>query len=704
MTFASEIAKNNSDRFTLVRVTPAVDITDDLAIVDSRYQATLPGYDISKIAFDGTDLTEEDGSTGSDLFPGLNKWSYVDGVLRINVNTTPSSFNPMILFYNLYFTTGKYRVATKNPDDSNTAEVLWEPRLKQNPAVKQSIRDTISGTLSTAITNIQLINSDNALNQHMSSKHSLNEKEVTCWICVNSTGNIQKLYRGKVKRVVLNTDSLVLSLYDMFSLLDQTALMGDTASDAYWIRKSGSFPDMDPQKSGTPIPMVLGPTQTRGTASVGTISSSVGPLSGGVYQKVVSNGIMKAVCTDFAQEVSSANNLVWGLCRLTSGGIKTRNGGTVELVDIKSENILLRVSNNTYKVGETFIWTEGGTTYKRLVVHSGYTTDGTNNFNLIIRPKGGETLTTSAVIEDSLALAVNFQEKNSESISTLLFQHPNFPTSDLYTVTQETLSSGNKYVYITLTSATLNGTILDPNAHDVIFTVEPADGVGHADVLKRLCEDAGLDVDATSFTDAQTALGVSTAFTIPQFDETEFNSYRKYCELILKSTMGILFAGNDFDLKYKILTKPSSSDVVYSNVYSGDFSVSVDYGDIVTQLVAYNSHYTFDEVLAAANSPSETAELDLPKYLHGVKNTNRFRHVLEEITSRIDNIFGVMSNPLVVYTIKTATKFLDAEIGDDIQIDSDRLLGTDTSKDLKIISIDKSADDVVIEATDLYDL
>jgi len=169
--------------------------------------------------------------------------------------------------------------------------------------------------------------------------------------------------------------------------------------------------------------------------------------------------------------------------------------------------------------------------------------------------------------------------------------------------------------------------------------------------------------------------------------------------------MGILYANNNFELEYQLLSAPSSSSAITNDRYLKDsLAIDIDYQDIVTQLIAYNPHRSWDEALDAAKSPSETVTSAVAEHLHGVKNTVRFRHVLEQITDRIADIFAIMSNRRAIYSFSTATKNLDSEIGDDLQLESDQLLGGESARDLKIISLDKSADRVDVEATDLLDI
>jgi len=77
---------------------------------------------------------------------------------------------------------------------------------------------------------------------------------------------------------------------------------------------------------------------------------------------------------------------------------------------------------------------------------------------------------------------------------------------------------------------------------------------------------------------------------------------------------------------------------------------------------------------------------------------------MEDITGRIDDIRKIRSARRVIYDLRTATNNIDSNIGDDFQLDSAQIIGDGTSIDLKIITLDKSNDEVRIQATDLQEL
>jgi hypothetical protein len=282
-----------------------------------------------------------------------------------------------------------------------------------------------------------------------------------------------------------------------------------------------------------------------------------------------------------------------------------------------------------------------------------------------------------------------------------------------YTITEDVTSGGNRFYKVVFEddfesnySTYFPDAALNPKTYDVAFRARlSTDESGHASVIKAMVERAGLATKASSFTSAGSALDALCYFQIPQFDEQSVGSYRDYIQLILQSTLGVLYLDNDFEAVYELLVAPSSTDATTPSIYLRDsLRIELDYQDIVDQIIAYNPHNAIQPLKGFTESSSTTLESIKARHLHGIKNTTRFRHVLNDISGRLQAILDVRSSRRATYRFKTATKHLDAEIGDDMQLESSVLLGGDSSTDLKIVSLDKSLDDVEVEATDLQEL
>ena len=123
---------------------------------------------------------------------------------------------------------------------------------------------------------------------------------------------------------------------------------------------------------------------------------------------------------------------------------------------------------------------------------------------------------------------------------------------------------------------------------------------------------------------------------------------------------------------------------------------------MVYSLIGYNPHYESSEAVAdTSNSPSVTVTTNKARYLHEIENTFQFRHVLEKFNDVATKIAGFRAERTAKYLMDTKSINLDNIIGDNLEITRDNLLGSDTSKQVKIISLEKQTGKVKIISTDL---
>jgi VCBS repeat-containing protein len=205
---------------------------------------------------------------------------------------------------------------------------------------------------------------------------------------------------------------------------------------------------------------------------------------------------------------------------------------------------------------------------------------------------------------------------------------------------------------------------------------------------------AGVTTNATSFTNADSAYPIKVNFTIPTAQENDYAASYKYAEDILQSMLGYLSLNNSLEYEYKIFdTISTTNEITSSDIIEDSFGQEINYKDLVYQLVAYNIHCNSTDFQATS---SATAKNEKTRFLHGVTNTDRFVHVLEDITTRINDLLAVRSERQARYVFSTKTKNLDSIIGD-------KYLLTRTGfvqRPIQILAVDKSSKEVDIIATD----
>lgn len=712
MSFALAKARVKADRFFLVRVTPARYVGDDLESQGSGIYSMTFSQPIAKIQRNGQDLTEVSAAPSSN-----DQWYHDEstGALQIKLAAAPDEDdNVVCVFYHLFFARGEDREAHEDPADPETPMRVWEARLSDDPRVSQSFDNITAGVFSIADNSFEIINTDNWIQGFLTDDDSWAGKDVMMWVCIDDVANIVPAYKGRVVGFP-NVDgkAATISCYDVFEAFNQPCLMGDTADEAYWIKQAGSFPNMFSRDSGTPIKYLLAKTSRWKEATASTLDPN-----GNLFRSVDRDFLERAVCTNYNSNISTSVNREWGICRFGPSGPRSLAFGTISSIhQIKESGLGLFVSvlyvkvtgEHNLRVGDTFKITRSFPTplqaYVMVIEDRPFTFNpgsGTQTYQYALFHMGtgsGSDVTTDWTFHSHNAPALFVKESGKDYVVPLHYERD-------YSVTTVTTSSGNKYQKVTLgndfTGEPSNGNVdgLDPAVHEILWRHGAADDLGHGAVLKRIVEQVGIDVDDASFAAADAALPAEVAFSIPKFDEQDFGSYLEYAQEILKSTLGYLALNDSFEAEYHLLAAPGdTTDQVEDDSMLGDGAkVSIDYQDLVTQLIAYNPHAPMEE------NSSATAVSAKAEYLHGIKRSSRFPHVLADITGRIDVLLAVRAHRKATYRLTTAVDHLDSSLGDDLTLRSGMVLGTSGQVKLKITSLDKRADQVDIEATDLLGL
>jgi hypothetical protein len=675
----------------LVRLTPARYVSTDLASEGGGVYGMTWTYPIAKVERNGTVLTET--STNP---PGTNDYWYHDessGTFKVKLASAPSSTNVVVIYYYLFYTNQKAREAYETPTDSATTLRDWEPRLAYLPTITQSIRNVTSGVFSLSASGLELINSDYAFQSFLTSKDSFSGKDVDIWLCVNDTSEIQKVFKGAVDSIRLSEGTVSVSFLDLFSKLDKPCYMGDTAAEAIYSRDT--FTSLDTAYEGVPCKYVAG-------AGNRITFKYVQSTGGGADVDGRPVDGEQAACTSFTY-VSTSTNRTWGLCRVPTGIANQSFGSIVRKLDGLGSSITLAyVNSHTYAVGETIKWVEAAVTYYGIVIRADAFTYSGTAYNLAISTADG-TFTTSSTINALPKIAIGIRGGS--------LQYGIWVKYSDFTTNSSTTSGANKYISVTFADnfestylSAADVTTLDPGVYQVLFRVVPSADAGHETVLKAIIDSAGVTSNAASFTAAGSALAMDCRFTIPYFDETDYKTHTEYAEDLLACTLGAVYQNSSQEAAYELLDSEAGAQTIDRNVYlKGSLSASVDYNDVVTQIVAYNPHAIELDSLDSADPSSVTSESLIAKYLHGAKTT-RFRHLMVSLANRIAAVLAVRSSPRILYRFETATASLSSLLNDPITLEASAVLGGSGTKDLSIVTIDNSGSSTVVEALDLESL
>lgn len=684
MTIATEKVKASTSRFVLVRLTPARYVGGDLSSAGSGvYTMTFP-YPIAKVERNGAVLTEVTALASND------QWMHDEstGTLSVKLAAAPSATtNVIVVFYYLFYSSADEGVSCyENPDDTTTTMRWWAPKVLESPTVRHSFSGIDVGVFTISDATIALLNADSEFQDYLGSNDSFYNKAADVWLCLNGVDNRQRIYTGKVTSIPeVSRERVRLSLVDQFGLLMQPALMGDDSSECY------ALTSVPPKDLGKPIPLILSERSYHRT-TCGTLSTmTYGAIAEG----------LEGHCSSFNADITTSNNRTWTLCR-TNGSIKQQSFGSITraTTDFISAYFYFASTTNV-AVGDTISWVEAAVTYYATVVGLGDFTYSGNTYNLWAM---GASLSASTASTMSSLYSLSLIIKGDSAGTLWPMQGRDFTVSTTTTAGSHKLV---KAVFQNNFEASLSMSTLDPNTHTVEFRLENSASLIHGTVLKRMLEKAGCTVNATSINDANSALADYAAFSIPNIDETDYSEYAKYCGDLLGSTLGYVFINASDEVEYKLLSAPSASTDSRdtTNVNRDSVAASIEYQDILTQITPENPHLPI--ITNSAYQVGDQVTSNKARYLHGVVNSIKYRHVLKyngTALNRAQYILDLRSNRRATYRYKTQTVDAEALLGDSVSLTSDQILGGSGSDDVKIVSVEKGTDGVSVEATDMLGL
>lgn len=675
--FVNIQGNQSSDKFLLVRIEPARCLNSSLTLDSgSIYKADF-FYNLSKVLVNGSTYTKVNG------IPTANQYYFDEttGEFKIFLSGAPSNSVVVIAYYYLFYTGNRFRVLGKDPEVPTVDLREWEPRISSPPTITQDIKNVLNGILSISNSSLTIINNEDYFEQYISDNDSFYNKSILVWQCLDSTDNIKKIFSGKITSLSVNKTSVTFDIKDDLASLQSPASMGD--SEIYFT--NDYFTNVDPNKEGAPVRFIFG-TSSR----YKTIASPIGTLADA--QRLDPEFMNEAVCTNFTNDISTSNNRDYGICRVGANGFEVF-GFTPSSVD-NSDPDYTRLTGTSaeiikFTIGDTFSTSGSGTYYARVLF-----VDRTNNF--LYCTKMASFIVTDSVISNNCPSIVIEEDSND--------YYPLYGRD--YTASVSTTSGGNKLLEITFVNnfeAALSMNTLNPQSMIVTYKVKPErDDQLHGKVLNSLLTSAGLTINSASITAANTSFPVNAAFSIPFFDEQDYSQYYKYIQELLQSTLGYIFLNNSFEIQYDLFSTPTStSEVSEGDILINSYSIRVDYNDIVTLIVGYNPHFSSSEYI---DKSSASASNPISGFLHGLQKTTRFRHVLEDFSTKINDHINLRSQRYAEYIFKTKQLNYLSQIGDDYLLTEVGLPSQSSSRSIKILSTSKSTDQTSIKASDLYNI
>lgn len=737
MTFSDEIAKTNSERFSLVRIQPTRWISSDL--VDQGgglYKYTGFPFPIANVkrtddnnGLELLDLTEVSVTpTVDDTYQVLS-----DNSILLKSSTAPETgedgeFIFYVDYYIFYSSSANGTSFYTDPTTTTGDKQLWEPRITLEPSLTQSSDDTVFGIVKSKASGIRLANQDSDFQKYLTDDNSFYNKDCVVWLVVN--GEIKKLFTSKVKSIDLDKN-VNIRLYDPTTRLDQTASFGTSRDDTFWskdIAGGGIANQIDDDFLGKPVPLVIGVSSWHQIVSptemdTFTFNPTVPDVPNG--DQATMNRGQKAVNLDVRRElISTVYNRTWGICKTFNGIAVNNYTGAIDAVSTSGagscEVYFNLASNHTYQIGDTVHWKDSGSDFYGVCTYNKAHTFLGNPYNLAVLVYNNlpPIVSVGSSFQSTYSLSIicrsaMFSDATQWKGSTRGYR-PLLEGVD-YTVTEVTLDTaaanqfGYKsnvvFAYITLednfeanTVSTMSSPF-NPNNDSIEWRATAKSlNATHAEMAQEFCQAAGLDVDTASFTAAKAALTCNILFQIPLINETELGSYRQYLGEITKAASTYIYTNNDGKTAYSLLEAPTSGDNVDNdNVIAKSIRRSRIYNDIKPVVFSSNRHTpSFEGRYYVDRSFSS----DKFQFLHGSDEQKEFFHV--SVTGDApERTAKILRNRTEIYNFDVGPEFLEKEIGDTITLDVDE---SGSAKNLFIIGLVKSVDKVRVTARDFGEL
>lgn len=694
MTVATEKLKQTSRRHTLVRISGRRDIANIATDAGGGLWTYALPEGSASIPFDLWFNDEQFAAkvTGT---PADGEWSFDEEtrVLTFNISGwTPGTDLVLMSYYLFYASADGGDVAYyENPDDTASTVRNWVGRLTSEPTFQAEIADVTNGVFALANSQFEIANRDSDFEQYLTSNDSFYKRDVIAWLFIN--GQKQRSFTGKIVSIGLG-ETISLSVLDSFTRLDSAATMGDTGSNVRI--PTTAHPD-DIEK---PIPLIVARN------SFHHRNDSTADFTGATDAGEWVNGT-QARCRVYSANLGNTVNRSWRLCR-TLANLETQVFGTkTRAIAVDSVSVAFKfTSYSNVRIGDTMKWTEAGTDYYGRIVAVGTFTFSGNTYDIRVLTDT-PTISNASTVTPLKCLSV-WIEGASGGFQTQ-FGLIYLEQEKDYSITQTSLSTGNKLISITLTSSvesnhglSSSSEWVNPGRHRLKFALRTTSvTTGHAAIAKKIVEAAGINTNAATFTQADLDLVENVAFMVPELEETTYPTYKEVLTKLLSSTLGYVRLNNDDEAEYYVTSPPAGGDVKDETLIADrDITVSLEYQDIVSAITPSNKHIPFTDTRSLTQATSARAQL-----LHGITNEIEFDHYMETQTpSRMDEILSIRAERRVTYEYETATDDIDSLLGQDVTIESRKILGGSGTKNVKITQIQKSAEKVTVTATDLLGL
>jgi hypothetical protein len=611
-----------------------------------------------------------------------------------------SGQNPTTAYmtYNLYFTEGQNRIGNSEPLSLTGTDVEWVNRMINTPQFGFSQENALTGRLSASFTNVQLNNLDLYFNQFLTKHDSFSNQTIKLWRCIDDVKIIQSAFQGTIKGININQNAIDFQIQDELGKLDGTFYSKDNYNrSTYGGATGGGFTLFGPDKV-RPIRRFYGlvsPFKTRYVQQTAQVRR----------EYLDPTGMMDAVCVSYSQAYGTTTNRTWscGFGPENFAGTTTLYQKTETIVDylerffLDYSDQLIQLSggnphNRRYQVGDTIrIQTTTGSApgpvYALLMDAS--------EFYIYVLPKSSAAqlyavgnvvtmLTVSAVIvlKNNVSYYARCIRDYTEQIG---------PYGDVQIVFNNNFEANHAGM----------GAI-DPESSKIYFRMwNNSSGIyDWTSILNKVLTQTGFP---TNISLVGLASVPKLAFCVPAVNTDQFPTFREIVETICASVFGFIYFDKDGKLNAKLYDVPDggandywnfdSDEANKTNIKKGDVSISIDYNDIVTDLVFLfsNRPYTYTTTNIVA------------RRLHNTVKTEQINSFLDTLDTYFDSaipliqkVARVFGSRRALYSFGMNSQGFTLLVGSDMKIKRP-LLGLNESTDVTVLSYNRTheSDDLI---------
>lgn len=725
MTFASEILKSDSERFSLVLLNPKKRLTGATSLGGGVY--TFP------LSSDLYIVDEVHANSSGLLFTHANDLLTVTSP---SLNLTLGSVYTIVTF-SLYVTATKTRVTSSV---AGLPDANWRPILLSNPTVTQSMKNLIDGVFSLSASSIELITTDGLVQEFVATDASFSRCKVKIWQCVGSLSNNKVVFTGVVGSVSIQDSVASLNVIDSFLDLTRSATYGDDDDKTYVQNTSDltTYPDISEPRAAAPL--TVGYSSTMGLKEFAAPFTFGSPFSR-MYHVV---DALRTYKHTPSVPTGSTTDAYYFVSRFIGTDLKKITFGSVTKCYRYVTTGDLVAGNQTYtryyyikasafdgEIGDCIF--HNGTIGRAYICYNKQVTgpDGDTYdfvcfnqetlFTSGTAPSSG-VITTPTLPDDTFYSYCVFR---SDVSSLNLNVDVTVDTKDtVYYINEFNGSGVTPYVetigtfngeticafYIKVNYSTSLSALgaffrfneLSPSSFKVRFS--PNTNMECGRLLKFICKSAGLSVNASTFDEADEARPCFVSLTFPRSNGSEFANYITDAQTVLKSSFSILRINEDREVEMKNVEDISATaaDHVRSDkdILLSSFSTNVEYQDIYSTIVFDNPQ--FRDVEAIGQDGAGLVEyFPEAQYLHGSDQRIVFEHCLKDVTPVSGQIAGYLSSPSIVCQLSTSSKDLNTAIGDIVS--ADNLNAPTESEEVKgmVVEVSNATGRSIIKINDL---